>query len=84
MAVPGLTALFALVTLSGCSGPNLIDRIQSPRWGLCGTLVIILDIVALVDLIGDDARSTGSKVIWALLIIFMPVLGVVLYYFFGR
>ncbi len=84
MAVLGLTVLFALVTLSGCSGPNLIDRVQSPRWGLCGTLVIILDIIALVDLIGDDARSTGSKVIWALLIIFMPVLGVVLYYFLGR
>ncbi|PEN14654.1 hypothetical protein CRI94_03965 [Longibacter salinarum] len=76
-------AVLAMVTLSGC-GTNLIDRIQQPRWGICGTLVIILDIVALVDLIGDRGRSAANKVIWALVIIFMPVLGVILYFFLGR
>ena len=40
------TAMLLMMTLSGC-GTSLIDRIQQPRWGLCGTLVIILDIVAL-------------------------------------
>ena len=72
------------VTVMSCGGPNLVNRITSPRWGFCGTLVIILDIVALVDVIGDDSRSTGNKALWSLLIIFMPILGVVLYFFFGK
>lgn len=73
------------VLLTGCGGPNLFDRLQQPRWGLCGTLIIVLDIVALVDLLGgDDDRSFASTVIWALLIIFAPVLGVILYFLFGR
>jgi RsiW-degrading membrane proteinase PrsW (M82 family) len=72
------------VTLTGCSGSNLVERITSPRWGICGTLVIVLDIVALVDVIGDGARSSANKVLWSLLIIFMPILGVLLYFFLGR
>lgn len=84
---PSLARLFLLlaplsVFLTGC-GANLIDRLQRPRWGICGTLIIILDIVALVDLLGDEGRSTGSKVIWALVIILAPVLGVILYFLFG-
>jgi len=75
--------MLVMVTLSGC-GTNLIDRIQQPRWGICGTLVIVLDIIALIDVIGDEQRDTGSKVIWSLVIVFMPVVGVILYFFFGR
>lgn len=72
------------IFLTGCGGPNLIDRLQQPRWGICGTLIIILDIVALVDLLRGNDRSTLSTIIWALLIIFAPVLGVILYFIFGR
>jgi hypothetical protein len=82
-----LLALFgvgAVLLLTGCGGPNLIEMIQRPRWGLCGTVVIVLDIVALIDLLGDNRRSTGNKVIWTLLILFVPVLGCILYYLFGR
>lgn len=75
--------MLVMVTLSGC-GTNLIDRIQQPRWGICGTLVIVLDIIALIDVIGDERRDTSSKVIWSLVIVFMPVVGVILYFFFGR
>jgi hypothetical protein len=70
--------------LAGCGGPDLIDRLSQPRWGVCGTLIIVLDLVALVDLLGDEARSTASKVLWALLIVFFPVGGVILYFLFGR
>lgn len=72
------------VLLAGCGGPNLVERMLSPRWGFFGTLIVVLDIIALVDLLGDDGRSTGSKVIWTLAVVFMPVLGVVLYFLFGR
>ena len=72
------------VLLAGCGGPDLIDRLSRPQWGFCGTLIIVLDIVALIDLLGDEARETTSKVIWTLLIVFFPVGGVILYFFLGR
>ena len=79
-ALLGLMALF----LAGCGGPNLIDRLNSPLgFGCCGFIILIFDIIALVEVIGSD-RSTGNKVLWALLIIFFHVGGLILYYLFGR
>ena len=72
------------VLLTGCGGPNLLERISTASWGFWGTVIIVLDLVALVDLLGDGTRSTTSTVVWALLIVFAPVLGVVLYFIFGR
>lgn len=71
------------VTVAGC-GPNLLERVSN-FWSLscCGAVVVILDILALIELAGS-AKSTGDKVLWALVIIFFPVLGCILYYFFGR
>ncbi|ARA92717.1 MAG: hypothetical protein D6685_15230 [Bacteroidetes bacterium] len=69
--------------LAGC-GPNLFDRMTN--WytlSCCGVIIVILDIIALVEVSGSN-RSLGDKVLWALIIIFAPVLGCILYYFFGR
>lgn len=83
---PLLLALLVPVSLllTGCGGPNLIERLSFGNWGFWGTVIIVLDLIALVDLLGDGTRSTASTVIWALLIIFAPVLGVILYFIFGR
>ncbi|MFB6249317.1 MAG: PLD nuclease N-terminal domain-containing protein [Salinibacter sp.] len=72
------------VVLTGCGGPDLLDRLSQPQWGLCGTLIIVLDLVAIVDVAGDEARSTTNKLLWALLVIFFPVGGVILYFLLGR
>ena len=72
------------VLLTGCSDQNLMDLLSTGNWGLWGTIVIVLDLVALVDLLRDGGRETTSTVIWALLIIFFPVGGVILYFIFGR
>ncbi len=74
---------FAALFLAGC-GPNLFERVTN-FWtlGCCGTIVVVLDIVALVELAGS-ARTTQSKVLWSLFIIFVPVLGCIGYYLFGR
>ena len=81
--VPVFAVVVASILLAGC-GPNLIERVTN-FWTLscCGAVVVILDIIALVELAGS-ARSTGNKVLWALLIVFFPFLGCILYYFFGR
>lgn len=83
---PRLVALLAPLTvlLTGCSGQNLLELFSGGNWGLWGTIIIVLDLVALVDLLGDGTRSTTSRVVWTLLIVFAPVLGVVLYFIFGR
>jgi len=72
------------VLLTGCGGPDLIDRLVQPRWGFCGTLIVVLDLVAIFDLLGDEARGTLNKVLWILLIIFFPLGGIILYFLFGR
>jgi len=85
-STPYLLALLTPLTvlLTGCGGPNLLERMSSPYWGFGGTIIIVLDLVALVDLLGDDTRSTTSRVIWTLLIVFFPLGGVILYFLFGR
>lgn len=76
-------ALLSLVPLllAGC-GPNLVDRITGPIGGVCGLIIVILDIVALVNL-WQSSRSDGNKVLWTLLIVFFPVGGLILYYLFA-
>ena len=86
---PVLLRLFVLLTplallLTGCGGPNLVERITQPRWGCCGTLYIILAVVAIIDLLGDEARDTTSRTVWVLLIVFFPLGGAILYLLFGR
>ncbi len=66
------------VLLAGC-GPSLIDRITGPVGGICGLLIVILDIVALLNL-WQSGRSTGDKVLWTLVIVFFPIGGLLLYY----
>lgn len=47
-----------------------------------GLIVLILDIWAIVHIVGSSA-STGAKVLWALLIIFLPLLGFIIWFFAG-
>lgn len=72
------------VLLTGCSGRNLGDYFNSPLgFGCCGFIILILDIIALVEVFGSN-RDTGSKVLWGLSIFFFPILGLIIYYLFGR
>ena len=47
-----------------------------------GIIVLILDIWAIVNVIGSSA-STGAKVLWVLLIIILPVVGFIIWFFAG-
>lgn len=79
-ALLGMTTLL----LTGCGGTNLGDYFKN-AWslGCCGTIILILDLIALVEVFGSH-RSTGSKVLWGLLIFFFPLGGLLIYYLFGR
>jgi hypothetical protein len=50
--------------------------------GIGGFIILALDIWAIVSVIGS-AASTGTKVIWVLVIIFLPLLGFILWLLFG-
>jgi len=53
-------------------------------FGLIGLLCLILWVWALVDIINGRFREDSTRIIWILLVILMPFLGSILYYFIGR
>ena len=52
------------------------------RRGFGGLIVLALDLWALVSIVGSSA-STGRKVLWALIVILLPVAGFILWVFLG-
>jgi len=50
--------------------------------GLWGLVVLIADVWAIVNIIQSSA-STGTKVLWIVIVAVLPVLGVILWYFMG-
>lgn len=50
--------------------------------GIFGLIVLILDIWALVNIFGSRS-GTGAKVLWVLLVLFLPVLGFLIWLLAG-
>lgn len=50
--------------------------------GILGLAVLILDVLAIVKLIGSGA-STTEKVVWIVIILVLPLLGFILWLLFG-
>lgn len=51
--------------------------------GLLGLVVLVLDIIAIIDVI-KSSMETGKKVLWILLVIVLPVIGMVVYFLLGK
>jgi len=49
---------------------------------LLGLLILIADIWAIVSIFQSSA-STGKKVLWIALVLLLPVLGLILWFFLG-
>jgi len=45
-------------------------------------LILVLDIIALVSLLKSNADS-GTKILWVILIVVLPVIGMILYFLMG-
>lgn len=78
-------ALGLLATgLAGCGPGNLVDGVSNPlSFGICGLIVIVLDVLALIELV-NSGRSQGDKILWAIVIVVFPFVGLLGYYFFAR
>jgi hypothetical protein len=51
--------------------------------GLLSLVILVLDIVAIIDVI-RSSMDTGKKILWIILIIVLPIIGLILYFFIGR
>ena len=50
--------------------------------GLGGLIVLVADVWAIVNIFQSGA-STGNKVLWTVLVVVLPVLGFILWFFLG-
>jgi hypothetical protein len=50
---------------------------------LIGLIILVLDIVAIIDVVKSN-KDTGKKALWIVLIIILPLVGLILYYLMGR
>jgi hypothetical protein len=50
---------------------------------ILGLVVLILDIIAIIDVL-KSSMATGKKVLWIILILVLPVVGMVLYFLIGK
>lgn len=51
--------------------------------GIAGLIVLVLDIVAILDVV-QSSMDTTKKALWILLILLLPVIGMVLYFLIGK
>ena len=50
--------------------------------GLFGLLILIADIWAIINIMQSGA-GTGSKVLWIVLVLILPLLGLLIWFFAG-
>ena len=50
--------------------------------GLLGLILLILDLWAIISTVSSRA-GTGTKVLWVLVVLFLPLLGFLLWLFVG-
>jgi succinate dehydrogenase/fumarate reductase cytochrome b subunit len=50
--------------------------------GLAGLVILILDVWAIVNIFQSTA-STGAKVLWTVLVIVLPILGLIIWFLAG-
>ena len=51
-------------------------------YSLLGLIILVLDIIAIVNILKSGA-DTGTKLLWVVLVILLPVIGMVLYFLMG-
>lgn len=61
----------------------LTAQIYNSTSSILGIIVLILQIVVIVSvLLGHGSK--GHKLLWTIVILFLPILGLILYFFLGR
>lgn len=50
--------------------------------GIIGLLILIADVYAILQIVQSGA-SNGKKVLWIVLVLLLPLLGLILWFLFG-
>ncbi len=50
--------------------------------GVTGLLILVADVWAIINVL-QSAASVGQKVLWVVLIILLPILGLIVWFFLG-
>lgn len=53
------------------------------EYGIIGLIILILDIIAIVSIL-SAGKSVGWKVLWTLVVLLLPVIGMILYFVIGK
>lgn len=73
---------FLLISIGSTSAAHVEDNriiIGSSVGGVLGLIILILDLIAIFELLRSSERGVCSKLIWILIIIFFPIGGLILY-----
>lgn len=79
-SLSGTFACFFLTIINPTPEKDLSTMLEFG--GILGLIVLILDIIAIINIFGSSA-STGAKVLWTLLILFLPLIGLIIWFFAG-
>lgn len=52
-------------------------------YSLLGIIILVLDIIALLSII-QSGMTLGMKIVWALVVLFLPVIGMILWFLIGN
>jgi hypothetical protein len=50
---------------------------------LISFLILVIDIIVIIDIVKSN-KDSEKKVLWVIAVVFLPVLGPILYYVFGK
>lgn len=50
--------------------------------GILGLIILVLDIYAIIKIVGSGA-STGAKILWVIIILVLPLIGLILWLLLG-
>lgn len=51
--------------------------------GIIGLIILVLDILAIIELV-KSSRPDSEKLLWVLIILLLPLIGLILYYVIGK
>lgn len=50
---------------------------------LLGLLILVIDVIVVIDIIKGN-KDSEKKILWIIAVVFLPVLGPILYYLIGK
>ncbi len=50
---------------------------------LFALLILIIDVIVIIDILKSN-KDNEKKMLWIIAVVFLPILGPILYYFIGR